>query len=89
MPNAVDNFSGYVDYPNRPVSNAAAVVASDTVDLTTVTKALYVGVSGDIVAIMAGGQTVTFKSVPVGLLQIRASRIKATGTTATNIVALW
>jgi len=33
---------------------------------------------------------VTFKAVPAGtLLPIRVARIKATLTTATNLVALW
>lgn len=35
-----------------------------------------------------GGSAVTFKAVPVGILAIQAKRVFATGTTATNIVAL-
>lgn len=91
MPTAVNTFSAYNDAPNLPPQNAAAVTTSDTVDLGYVTKNLYIGVSGDVTVIMAGGQTVTLKSVPVGMLPqgIRVTRIKATGTTATNIIALW
>lgn len=90
MPAAVDNLSNYSDGLMAPARNAAAVTTSDTADLGFVTKALYIGVSGDVTVIMAGGGTaVTLKSVPVGWLSIRVSRVKATGTTATNIVALW
>lgn len=44
---------------------------------------------GDITAVVSG-TAVLFKSVPAGvLLPIRASRVNSTGTTATNMVALY
>ena len=66
----------------------AAVTTSDTVDLPTRPRAIYVGGTGDIVATM-GGIDLTFKAVPVGLLWISPTRIKATGTTATLMLALF
>ena len=71
-------------------TSAVAVTPSDTVDLTYVSRALWVGgTSGTITAIMADGTTVLFSGVPTGtLLPIRVSRVKATGTTATLIVAI-
>ena len=53
-------------------------------------RALWVGgTSGTITAIMADGTTVLFSGVPTGtLLPIRVSRVKATGTAATLIVAI-
>lgn len=51
-------------------------------------RAIYVGVSGDVSAVL-GGSSVVFKSVPVGHLWIGATRVNATGTTATNMVALF
>lgn len=70
---------------------AAVVTPSDTVDLAFVSRALYVGGAGNITVIMAGdGSTVLFSAVPAGLvLPIRVNRVKATGTTATLIVAMW
>jgi hypothetical protein len=66
----------------------AAVVTSDTVDLAIRPRAIYVGGTGDIVATM-GGTDLTFKAVPVGTwLWISPTRIKATGTTATLMLAL-
>lgn len=74
-----------------PAHHALALTPNDDTDLSNgATRGIYVGVSGDIVAILCPGTTaVTFKSVPVGVLPIEASRVKATGTTATNLLALY
>ena len=51
---------------------------------------LYVGVAGDIKVKMAGGNDVVFKTVAAGsFLPINVIQVFATGTTATDIVALW
>lgn len=87
---AVDPFASNIGAPRNPFTNAAAVTPSDTLDLADVTQALYVGGAGNVVVIMQGGQTVTFSGVPAGTtLDIRVSRVKATSTTATLILALW
>jgi len=74
-----------------PSDHAVAVTPNDSTDLANTTRALYVGVSGDIVAIMAeDDSSVTFKGVGSGaVLPLRVKRILATGTTATDIVALY
>jgi hypothetical protein len=70
-------------------STAVAVTTSDTVDFTQGRcSAIYVGVSGDVVAVV-GGTAITFKAAPVGILPVVATRINATSTTATNMVALY
>lgn len=76
---------------SAPARNAAAVTPSDTVDLAELTRGLYVGGTGDVTVNMADtGSAVKFAAVPAGtLLPIRASRVKSTGTTATDIVAVW
>jgi hypothetical protein len=66
----------------------SSVTPSDGTDLPTRPRAIYVGGTGDIVATM-GGTDLTFKAVPVGAwLWISPTRIKATGTTATLMLAL-
>lgn len=71
-----------------PARNAASVVASDTADLPNASKRLWVGTGGAVVLVTVGGDTVTYTAVPSGTyLQVRAARVKATGTTASNIVA--
>jgi hypothetical protein len=70
--------------------NAAAVTPNDNTDLTNQARALYIGGTGNLVITPPIGGNVTFVAVPVGtLLPIQANRVLATGTTATNIVALW
>jgi len=72
-----------------PAGNAAAITPSNTVDLDAVTRALYVGVTGDVKVDMIGGQAITFKNVPVCVLPIRVTRVYATGTDASEIIGLW
>ena len=88
MPAAIDAFAPAYPALDSPYTDAEAVTPSDTVDLAEVSRAIYVGVAGDLTVIMAGGDTVLFKAAPVGILPIRVSRVKATGTAATNITAL-
>lgn len=75
-----------------PSPEFVAVVPSNTVDLTKPCRGLYVGGAGDIMAVplAAPGTAVLFKAVPAGtVLPIVATRVNATGTTATDIVALF
>ena len=76
---------------NAPYFSAVAVTPSDSADLAKApTRALYIGVTGDVKVDMMNGETaVLFKAVPVGPLYIRAVRVYSTGTTATNILALY
>jgi hypothetical protein len=76
---------------------AAAVTPSNTDNIPSVSGGentqgciLYIGGAGNLKVLTIGGDEVTFQAVPVGTtLQVRVLRVFATGTTATNIVALW
>ena len=72
-----------------PAENAAAVTPNDSTDLTTITTALIVQVSGTIAVDMLGGQSVTIGALAGQYIPIRVRRVRATGTTATGIVAFW
>ena len=80
-----------------PAAGAVAVTPSDTANISSgACRALYIGgPSGgqyvDVVVMPAGySASVTFKNVPVGsILPVNATRVLATGTTATFIVALY
>jgi hypothetical protein len=86
---ATDNFGEQTPGLMTPASTFEAVTPSDTVDLAAVTRGLWVGTAGDVVAISKAGNTATFKNIANGtLLPIRVSRVKATSTTATDIVGL-
>ena len=73
---------------------AFAITTSDS-SVQSPHRAIYVGGAGDVTVLLqgdvdAGGSTaVTLKAVPVGtILPIRANLVKATGTTATLLIAL-
>lgn len=66
----------------------AAVTPHDTNELPIYAKALYVGVAGDVKLTTIDGSTITIKAI-AGLLPVTAKVVFSTGTTATNIVALW
>ena len=76
---------GYQD----PAFDAVEIAASDGADLASVTRGIYVGVGGDLKATLAGGTTVTFVNLADGcLLPVQASKVFATGTTASALVGL-
>ena len=84
----LDNLSGGASGPGR---RASAVTPSDAGDLSAYARALYVGGVGDLVVIPVGnadGSPVTFKAHPIGYMPVAIRRVLATGTTATNILAI-
>lgn len=66
------------------------ITPSDATEITTLHKGLWVGGSGDVrVQMWEGGSIVTLAGAVAGsLIPIRVKKVYATGTTATNIVAL-
>ena len=80
--------SPFMDSSTAPARYAVAVTPSDATVLQT-TKAIYIGGAGNVAVTMAGGGNVTFIAPPVGtILPIAVTKVLATGTTATSIVAL-
>lgn len=74
---------------DAPGEFAVAVTPSDSTMIAQVPRALYIGTGGNVSVRMPRGNTVTFTSVPGGtILPVRVSRVNATGTTASNIVAI-
>jgi hypothetical protein len=84
-----DRFKSFSDGLSTPATDAATITPSDTVPLDVTTRAVFVGTSGNLAVIMAGGESVTFVNVPVGVLPIRVTQVMDTGTSADNIVAMW
>jgi hypothetical protein len=79
---------GYKFSSLAPSFNAVAVSKSDATVIPA-TRALYIGVAGDVVVTMEGGTgPITFKAVPVGVLNISVTQVLA-ATAATDIVALY
>lgn len=85
-----DLFKNHARGLSSPAENALAITPGDATDLAVAPRALFVGQGGDLAVMMLGGETVTFGSCPAGcLLPIRVTRVRATGTTAGRILALW
>ncbi|MEL6584042.1 MAG: hypothetical protein AAFQ36_09440 [Pseudomonadota bacterium] len=83
-----DTFATQRPMLDSPARHVAAVTPHDTNNLSNVPRALYIGGAGDVKVDAAGSGTVTFAGV-YGWLPVRALKVYDTGTTATNIVAVW
>ena len=83
-----DLYGREISQLDSPAQFAAAVTPSDSGDLGVVSRALWIGEAGDVAVTTAGGSEVTFKGVS-GLLPVRVRRVRETGTTAAEIVAVW
>lgn len=65
------------------------VTPDNAVNFLMPSQALYIGVTGDVDAVMQNGTATTFVGVPAGsLLPIKAIRVNAALTTATSLVTL-
>lgn len=84
-----DLFSSQGVSLTSPFTFADPVVPSDSVDLPYATRAIYVGVAGDIRVTTLGGTIVTFRNHPVGYMPGRVARVHLTGTSAAQIIAVW
>lgn len=71
-----------------PGSRGYAITPSNSTDLTHPARAIWVGGAGDIKIKDLDGNDVTFSNVPVGFFAMGATRVYATGTTATLLVAV-
>ena len=85
-----DPFDRTADSPMAPAEDCFAIVASDSADLPRATKAIYVGQSGDVALVPVRGMAVVlFRNVPAGtILDVRVRAVRATGTSAGDIVGL-
>lgn len=83
-----DTFSNHADSVGGPSRNAFAIVPHATNELTAVTKAIYVGTGGNVtLRTVEGSADVVYKNVPSGAyLTVRATHVRAIGTTAADLV---
>jgi hypothetical protein len=83
-----DPFAQYSDSPSAPSSDAFAVFPHDSDPLPVVTKAIYVGSTGHVaLRTVRGSSDVVYRNVPAGsYLTIRAAYVRATGTTAADLI---
>jgi len=87
---APDNIKRLHTSMSSPAEDAFLVTPNDGVDLAEMTKALLVGVAGNIAVTLSGmaDGTSIILPCPVGYNPLRVSRVWATGTTASGIAGL-
>jgi hypothetical protein len=68
--------------------SGAAITASDAT-VIPVTRAIYVGVTGNIAVRHEDGTLVTYSNVAVGIFPIQVDKVLSTGTTATTMIAMY
>lgn len=91
-----DDFATWRAGLSTPAEHGVEITPHDTLAtfLSTntgfkTTRGVYVGTSGDLTVVLAGGEEVTFADAPAGYHPLRVDQVKSTGTTATDIVAVW
>jgi len=87
---AQDNYDTHADSEFAPSRNPLTVTPHDTNELPIIPKALYVGTGGTVVLRgVDSAADVTFVNVADGqVLDVRPHYVRATGTTASDIVGL-
>ena len=84
-----DRFANVQPSLSGPALTAFTVTPDDAADLPEASRAVYIGTGGNLSVRMLSGEVVTFAGLAAGtFLPVRVSRIRATGTTAGNIIAL-
>ncbi|MEG3124801.1 spike base protein, RCAP_Rcc01079 family [Sphingomonas sp. GB1N7] len=75
---------------SAPARRAAAITPNDT-NIISTTRAILIGGAGDLAVLFADDTaSVVLKGLVAGsILPIRVQKVLATGTTATNLVALY
>lgn len=85
----MDEYADFTHGLEAPAIDAFDIVPNDNADLVKITRAIHVGTGGAVRVTMMSGAVVTFSGLGPGtLLPIRVSRIHATGTMASELVAL-
>lgn len=78
-------FQGMSGGITAPATNHFAIVPNDGADLPQIPRAIYVQAAGNLVLRDAAGVTITYAVTAGQVLDFRAVRVMATGTTAIAI----
>jgi len=87
---ADDIFHSHSDMPGAPSRAPFSITPHDSNELSVIPKALYIGTGGTIVLRgVEASADVNFVNVANGqILDVRTQYIRATGTTASDIIGL-
>lgn len=83
-----DNFDTMGDSPELPSRVPFVLIPNDTAPLSQVVKGIYVGTGGDVTLRGVGAVAdVTYKNLPnASYIGVRASHVRASGTTAADLI---
>lgn len=86
-----DPFKYLTDSPIAPAERCFSITPDDGNDLPQPTKAVYVGEAGDISLVPLHGENeVVFRNLAAGsILDVRVKAVRASGTTAAELVGLY
>lgn len=84
-----DSFAQHQDAEHAPSRAPYAVSPHDSNALPLVPKGLYIGIGGDVTLRGIGASAdVTYRNLPdASYIAVRASHVRATGTTASALIA--
>ena len=83
-----DRFADFTTGLESPAGHVAAVTPDDATDLPRASRALNVAGAGSLRVTTVAGTTATLQVAAGIAFPVRVTRVWATGTTATGIVAL-
>jgi hypothetical protein len=81
----MDKFATYSSGLDSPATDVFLITPDDDTDLAVTTRAIRANTGGDVVLVTLEGNERTCKFADGETRAIRATRIKATGTTATGL----
>lgn len=87
-----DAFENHQPGLEAPAAHVALVTPDDSNNLPNAARGLLIGGSGALKVTTVGGETITLPAtvIPAGsILPLRVARVWSTGTTATDIHALY
>lgn len=88
---SVDNFPGAGLNSTDAARKGYAITPSDSADLPIVPRAIFVGGAGNItLRLVDDSANIVLNGCLAGsIIPVRANKVMSTGTTATNLVALY
>lgn len=80
--------AGYAEYDSA-ADVSDVLTTSDTAVFQPAFRGLWIGVTGNVTITTLAGNIRTLNNVPVGILPVMGTQVRATGTTAQSINALF
>ena len=81
----LDKFANHASALDSPAEDVFPITPNDTIDLALATRAIRASGAGNVVVITVAGNERTCAFTAGETRAIRATRVKATGTTATGL----